>query len=101
MSPQAARADAVAACIEAAGVVARRGGKAPDGAVAVALSTQSGKSGSVYVFESPVAAESASKGLIEFARQAGGEAALGGTAVVLWPRGVDAADGRAAAGCLR
>lgn len=101
VSPQAARADQLAACIEAAGVVARRGGTAPEGAVAVTLSTQSGESGSVYVFESPVEAETASKGLIEFARQTGGEAALGGTAVVLWPRGVDAADGRAAAGCLR
>jgi hypothetical protein len=39
-------------------------------------------------------------GLIAFARQAGGEAALGGTEVVLWPRGADPADARAARGCL-
>jgi hypothetical protein len=101
VSPQAARADALAACIEASGVVARRGGDAPKGAVGVTLSTQSGRAGSLYVFDSPAAAREASAPLIEFARQAGGEAAVGGTAVALWPRGVDAADARAISTCLR
>jgi hypothetical protein len=101
VSPQAARADTLAACIEAAGVVARRGGDAPEGAVGIRLSTQSGRAGSVYVFESPAAARRAGVGLIAFARQAGGEATLGGTAVVLWPRGVDTADAAATSGCLR
>jgi hypothetical protein len=100
LTPQESRADAVAACIEAAGVVARRGGDAPDGALGVRLTGRSGRPGSVYVFESADAARTASVGLIAFARQAGGEAALGGTEVVLWPRGADPAEARAVRGCL-
>jgi hypothetical protein len=48
VSPQDARADAVAACIEAAGVVARRGGDAPEGAVGVRLTGSSGRTGSLF-----------------------------------------------------
>lgn len=101
VSPQVARADVLARCIEEAGVVARRGGDAPPGATAVRLTAPSGQAGSLLVFASPAEARRASVGLLRFARDAGGEGTYSGSEVVIWPRGVGAAEARSTAACLR
>jgi hypothetical protein len=101
VTPESARANLLAACIEKAGVVARIGGDAPPGAAAVRLTSRSGPSGSLLVFASPAEARRASVGLLGFARESGGEGTYSGTEVVIWPRGVAAADARATAACLR
>ena len=100
VTAESARANVVAACIERAGVVARVGGEAPAGAAAVRLTARSGQSGSLLVFASAGEAKRASVGLLAFARDAGGEGTYSGDAVVIWPRGVGAAEARATAACL-
>ena len=64
------------------------------------LTTRSGQTGSLLVFASPAEARRASVGLLGFVREAGGEGTYSGTEVLIWPRGVRAADGRATAACL-
>ena len=65
-------------------------------------STSRTSSGSLLVFASPDEARRGRRpGLLRFARDAGGEGTYSGSEVVIWPRGVGAAESRSTAGCLR